>query len=57
MSDVVVLLVLAVVFAAVGIGAGILIGRPLDRFVSRDDDADAEDADRPSVQGGAGDGS
>jgi len=56
MSDVVTLLVLAIVLALVGIGAGILVGRPLDRFVNRDDDADTVDADGASAERDGADG-
>ncbi len=42
MSDVVVLLALAAVVALLGIGAGILVARPLDRFVSREDDGSGD---------------
>jgi hypothetical protein len=44
-SDVVLLLALAGVVALVGIGAGILVAGPLDRFVSREDE-ELDDAER-----------
>lgn len=44
MSDVVLLLLLAAVVALIGIGAGILVARPLDRFVGREDEG-SDDAD------------
>ena len=48
MSDAVVLLVVAVLAAVVGIGAGILVARPIDRAMQRADEpegqADADEA-------------
>ncbi len=51
MTDVLVLVAIAAVVGVAGIGAGILIARPLDRAMVREDEDDPDRPDGPERTG------